>query len=150
MTEQKVQVAIAILYRDGKFLSQLRDNIAGIVYPGHWGLFGGHLEAGETPEIALLRELEEEIGYTPPWISLFGLYQDERVIRHVFLAPLSVEPKDLVLKEGWDMKLLTPTEIQAGCCYSEKAGMVCSLGKPHQRILLDFIDQNSDSRFFRQ
>jgi len=26
--------------------------LGGIVYPGHWGLFGGHLEANETPEQA--------------------------------------------------------------------------------------------------
>jgi 8-oxo-dGTP pyrophosphatase MutT (NUDIX family) len=28
----------------------------------HWGLPKGHLEAGETPEIAALREVEEETG----------------------------------------------------------------------------------------
>jgi len=47
---QPIQVAIAILHRQGQFLLQLRDNIPGIVYPGHWGLFGGHLELGETPQ----------------------------------------------------------------------------------------------------
>ena len=34
-------------------------------YPGVWDLIGGHVEAGEAPEEALVRELGEEIGVTP-------------------------------------------------------------------------------------
>ena len=52
---QPIHVAIAILHRNGQFLLQLRDNIPGIIYPGHWGLFGGHLEPGETPAVAVER-----------------------------------------------------------------------------------------------
>ncbi|NEQ86119.1 MAG: NUDIX domain-containing protein, partial [Moorea sp. SIO2I5] len=55
MSSKQVQVAIAILYRQGQFLMQLRDNIPGILYPGLWGLFGGHIEPGETPIEALKR-----------------------------------------------------------------------------------------------
>lgn len=31
-------------------------------YPGVWDVFGGHLEAGESREAALRRELREELG----------------------------------------------------------------------------------------
>ncbi len=139
MTHHPVHVAIAILYQNDRFLLQLRDDIPGIRYPGCWALFGGHIEPGETPEVALKRELEEEISYSPPQVSEFCCYEDGEVVRHVFQAQLAVKVKDLVLKEGWDMKLLTATEIELGHCYSEKAGMVRSLGHPHQQILLDFI-----------
>lgn len=134
-------VAIAILYREGKFLMQLRDNIPTIFYPGVWAFFGGHLEPGETAEVALKRELAEEISYIPETVSEFGVYSDIKVVRHVFYAPLTVELKDLVLGEGWDLGLLTPAEIKAGKAYSENAGMERSLGEFHQKILLDFMDK---------
>jgi hypothetical protein len=52
-----------------------------------------------------------------------------------------VELNQLVLGEGWDMGLLTLEEIKAGERYSEKAGQVRPLGRPHQQILLDFIQR---------
>lgn len=33
-------------------------------YPGVWDLPGGHIEPGESPEAALVRELHEELGIT--------------------------------------------------------------------------------------
>lgn len=137
---QLIHVAIAILYRQDQFLLQLRDNIPGIVYPGHWGLFGGHIEPGETPDIAVEREIFEEIGYKLPTLAKFGCHADATVFRHVYHAPLTVELDQLVLNEGWDMKLLTPQQIRQGEHYSEKAGQVRPLGTPHQRILLNFIN----------
>ena len=145
MSVKVVEVAIAVLYRQGEFLSQLRDNIPGIAYPGCWGLFGGHLEPGESPEIALKRELLEEIGYAPPVVSEFGLYSESHVIRHVYAGELTVDLTQLDLKEGWDMGLLTPEDIRRGDRYSERAGEVRPLGNPHQRILLDFINRFSES-----
>ncbi len=136
----KIQVAVAILYLDGKFLCQLRDDIPNIRYPGHWALFGGHLEPGETPEIAVLRELKEEISYAPPSVSFFCCDVEKDVIRYVFHGQLSADVKDLVLLEGWDMKLLTPEQILAGKCFSEQSGDVRPFGIAHQRILLNFID----------
>ncbi|MUL37391.1 NUDIX hydrolase [Gloeocapsopsis dulcis] len=139
MNDQKIHVAIAILYCQNQFLMQLRDNIPGILYPGHWGLFGGHIERGEVPEVAVIRELQEEISYTPPVILNFGCYNDSKVVRHVYHAPLTVELDRLVLNEGWDMGLLTPQQILHGECYSAKAGEYKPLGTPHQKILLDFL-----------
>jgi 8-oxo-dGTP pyrophosphatase MutT (NUDIX family) len=139
----KIHVAIAILYRDGKFLCQLRDDIPNIRYPGHWALFGGHLEPEETPEVALLRELSEEIGWTPASVSFFCCDVEGEVVRHVFHSQLSADVKDLVLHEGWDMKLLTHEDIRSGFCYSEKAGNVRPLSLAHQRILLSFIESSA-------
>lgn len=121
---------------------QLRNDIPGILYPGCWGFFGGHIEPGETPEVAMQRELLEEIGYVPPQVKKFDCYRDSQVIRHIFYAPLTVELNQLVLNEGWDLGLLTPEEINAGQAYSQIAAQVRPLGKPHQTILLDFLARN--------
>ncbi|MEH2397885.1 NUDIX hydrolase [Nostoc sp. UHCC 0926] len=145
MNNQPIHVAIAILYQKNKFLMQLRDNIPGILYPGYWGLFGGHIEADETPDLAVKREILEEIGYNLPSFVEFGCYFNERVVRHVFHAPLLVELNELVLNEGWDMGLLTLEDINQGNCYSENAGEVRPLGNVHQRIILDFIETNQQT-----
>jgi 8-oxo-dGTP diphosphatase len=66
----EVQVAVGVLVRaDGRFL--LTSRPPGKVYAGYWEFPGGKLEAGETVEAALRRELIEEIGITiaavHPW-----------------------------------------------------------------------------------
>ncbi len=150
MTDAKnsqVEVAIAILFRGQDFLMQLRDDIPNIVYPGHWGLFGGHLEPGETPEIAVVREVIEEIGYQISDPVKFGVYEDKRAIRHVFVAPINVNLRDLTLMEGWDMDFLTQSDIERGQHFSARSHSFQPLVSTAQRILLDFIEskQNRDS-----
>ncbi|MBR8830250.1 MAG: hypothetical protein N5P05_002911 [Chroococcopsis gigantea SAG 12.99] len=133
-------VAMAILSRDGKYLMQLRDNLPHILYPGHWGLFGGHLERGETPEEGLIREVMEEINYPVKALRKFRCYNDEEAMRHIFHVPLTVDIDTLQQEEGFDLALLAPDSIESGQYYSLKAREIRPLGKIHQRILLDFIE----------
>jgi len=65
-----VEVAVGVLIQpDGRFL--LTSRPPGKVYEGYWEFPGGKLEAGESVEMALRRELHEEIGITigavHPW-----------------------------------------------------------------------------------
>lgn len=135
------EVAIAILYQQGQFLLQLRDNIPTILYPGYWAFFGGHLEPGEDPDTGVRRELQEEIGYVPPWLRLFRRMETEVAIRHVFYGPLAVPVTQLELNEGWDLGLWSEAQIRAGERYSERAREVRPLGEPHQQLLLAFLDE---------
>ena len=58
-----VDVAVGVLMRaDGQFLLTSRPE--GKVYAGYWEFPGGKLEAGESVEQALRRELQEELGIT--------------------------------------------------------------------------------------
>lgn len=111
-------VALAVLERQGRWLIQLRDDRETIVAPGRWGLFGGHMEPGETPEQSLRRELIEEIGFrsgpVTPW---FRSAAGGRV-RHVFRVQLDVEPDQLQLHEGQDMRLASLEELNSGRVWS--------------------------------
>jgi 8-oxo-dGTP pyrophosphatase MutT (NUDIX family) len=140
MSNSPITVALAILYQGERFLMQLRDDISGILYPGHWGLFGGHLEVGESPAVGLEREILEELNYQIINPSKFGCYADTQVVRHIFYAPLEVSVNTLVLGEGWDLGLLSLEDIRCGYCYSHKAGRNQPIGEIHQQILLDFLD----------
>lgn len=53
-------VAVAMVDEDGQILVQRRP--AGKMMAGLWEFPGGKIEAGETPEAALVRELDEELG----------------------------------------------------------------------------------------
>ncbi|MBI2640633.1 MAG: (deoxy)nucleoside triphosphate pyrophosphohydrolase [Candidatus Sungbacteria bacterium] len=55
-----VNVAVAIIEQDGKFLIGKR--APDKPYAGKWAFIGGRIEAGESPEEALRREVLEEIG----------------------------------------------------------------------------------------
>jgi 8-oxo-dGTP pyrophosphatase MutT (NUDIX family) len=44
---------------------QLRDDRPDVHLGGHWGLFGGSVEPGESFAEALLRELREELAFVP-------------------------------------------------------------------------------------
>ena len=115
-------VALAMLERDGRWLMQLRDDVPGIVGPGCWGLFGGHLEPGETPEQALRRELLEEIGWGPGALEFRLLHQHPRRLAHVFVGELTVPLQRLRLLEGQDMALVGATELRSGAIHSPKLG----------------------------
>lgn len=52
--------AAALVDADGRVLLQQRPE--GTPMAGLWEFPGGKIEAGETPEAALIRELEEELG----------------------------------------------------------------------------------------
>lgn len=82
---QPVDVAVGVLIDPGgRFLMTSRPD--GKVYAGYWEFPGGKLEAGETVEAALRRELHEElgivIGEVHPWQVELVDYPHARVRLH--------------------------------------------------------------------
>ena len=80
-----VDVAVGVLIDpEGRFLLTSRPE--GKVYAGYWEFPGGKLEAGETVEQALRRELIEELGITigavHPWQIELVDYEHARVRLH--------------------------------------------------------------------
>lgn len=84
-TRRPVDVAVGVLINpEGEFLLTSRPE--GKVYAGYWEFPGGKLEAGESVEDALRRELFEEIGIeigaVHPWQVEIVDYAHARVRLH--------------------------------------------------------------------
>ncbi len=114
--------AAVIVTADGRYLLQRRDAVPTIWFPDRWGLFGGAIEEGETPEEALLRELGEELGFTPRNYAYFtqvgfdlSQFGHGPKLRYVFEVPVTpVDLQAMVLSEGTDKRLFTAAEILQG------------------------------------
>lgn len=109
-----MDVAAGILWRGERFLAALRppDRVQG----GWWEFPGGKVEAFETPQTALARELREELGVTVDaetcvfWRVLEHSYANPlRLVRlHFFhVRRFSGEPYS---REGQTLRWVTPEE----------------------------------------
>ena len=78
-------VAIVIINQNGQILSLLRsesDNWK----PLHWGLHGGHIDEGETPFEAALRETKEECNLDINPIYADSIITDENYRIYLYYA----------------------------------------------------------------
>jgi 8-oxo-dGTP pyrophosphatase MutT (NUDIX family) len=111
--------AVAILRVDGTFVLQHRDDKPTIPAPGHWSLFGGEIDPGETAPQAIRREIHEELGLLrDDWELLWRVhhYNPERgydVHVNVFTADVSAEWPTHVLMEGQGLGLFTIDTLPA-------------------------------------
>jgi 8-oxo-dGTP diphosphatase len=100
------QIAQVLLFdRDRKLLIYLRDDKPNIPFPNHWDFFGGHVEEGETPEQALMREVKEELGFDLlnwEFVRRYECAEGDAYpnIKYVYRANIDKQPAELVLAEG--------------------------------------------------
>ena len=99
-----VEVAVGVLIDgSGRFLLTSRPQ--GKVYAGYWEFPGGKLEASETVEQALRRELQEELGITigpaQPWKIEVVDYEHARVRLH--FCKVFAWQGDFEMREGQAM-----------------------------------------------
>jgi 8-oxo-dGTP pyrophosphatase MutT (NUDIX family) len=135
-----VEVALAMLEQEGRWLLQLRDDLAGIVAPGTWGLFGGHLDPGESPEQALRRELQEEISWCSGDLHFWFSHSSPQRIAHFFRSGLPVPLEALQLLEGQDMVLAGFEELASGQIWSPRLQQARPLA-PSLQLALEALQQ---------
>ena len=144
------KVVVVFLHKNyDSYLLQLRDFKTSIIYPGHWGAFGGAVEDGEPPEVAMHRELIEEIGYFPPKCNFYREdYKTQGRIKlnvYMFYASMNVSPAQLSLMEGADMGVFTKQEILTKSLFSSKLGKAFPIVPLLSELFGDFfehVDEN--------
>ena len=107
------KVVKAVIYKDNKYLFQLRDNDASISYPNKWSFFGGELDEGENFEEALKRELVEELFWCPDKLFYLAKDTDKKVNCSInyYIVYCGAPENRLVLSEGQDMGWFTIKEV---------------------------------------
>lgn len=107
------EVVKAVIYKKNKFLLQLRDANIAIPYPNTWSLFGGGVDDGENFNEALIRELEEELSWSPNEVVFLNKSKNKKVNCNInyYLVHCPIPEKNLVLGEGQAMRWFTHEEI---------------------------------------
>lgn len=100
---QQTAVKAVIYDSHGRILLQERDDVPEILEPNRWGFFGGMVEEGEAFEVALRRELVEELGCEVGCIEgeLFRTNENTYGILNIFfLVRCTKSEEDFHLNEG--------------------------------------------------
>ena len=110
------QIAQVLLFDcNHRLLIYLRDDKPEIPFPNHWDFFGGHVEAGESPEQALVREIKEELGIELKQWQFVRRYECMEGdvypnVKFIYRASIDQAAEELVLYEGQKLKGITIEE----------------------------------------
>ena len=111
------KIAAIIFENDkGEILLYLRDNKPEIPFPDYWDLIGGHVEEGETPEDALVREVKEELDIDLKEYSFFKIYEcltgdAYENIKYIYNGKINIPIEEITLLEGVRPQYFSREEI---------------------------------------
>ncbi len=112
-------VGAILVTEDDRYLLQHRDDIRAIWFLGFWGTFGGAIDEGESQEQALVREMEEELEFSPRRFTFFtqitfdfSTVGSDNKYRSYFEVPVTEhELADMTLHEGQNMRMFSADDV---------------------------------------
>ncbi len=112
----RILASVAIIKYEGKLLMITRKNGE---FSGYWETPGGHIEQGETPEEAVIREVKEEAGVDVRIIKPLGIIENNNSICNYFdcelVSPGQIDENDqikLVLISDLPKYKITPFALE--------------------------------------
>ena len=129
----KEVASLIAVNKDGEILLHLRDDIDTIQFPGQWGLPGGEVEKGESPEEAIAREIKEEMEIDIAGYFKFRTYEREIWIEHVYFMVLDLDLMETACNEGQRFDYFNKEEI-----------MEMDLAFYHNETFKDFFEKFPD------
>ncbi len=123
-----IRVVAAVIHQDHRILATQRGYGE---FKDGWEFPGGKIEEGETPEVALIRELKEELTITVKPEKLLTVveydYPNFHLSMHCFLS--SIEQGEINLLEHEAMKWLSHNELDSVAWLPADHGLIELLKK---------------------
>jgi 8-oxo-dGTP diphosphatase len=109
----KFGAGIILINSNNEVLLLLRDNKPEIPFPNQWDIPGGEIEQGETPDLTIRREMNEEMGLDNlSDIKLFKIYRTDNLTDFIFWEKLDLNVDEIILNEGQRIKYFSRDKIR--------------------------------------
>ena len=109
---KQIEVVAAIIYKDGGYFATQRGYGE---FEGMWEFPGGKIEPGESREVALKREIQEELGVDITIDEFLCTtnydYPSFHLTMHCYIC--SIEAGEIVLREHKSAQWLTPETLDS-------------------------------------
>ncbi len=102
--------SIIFVNNKNQVLLFLRDDKSDIPFPNMWDVPGGHVEADETPEKCIIREMKEEMDLDLKKFQLLCVKEFDDRIEYTFWKHANLDINKIKLMEGQCLKWFTQQE----------------------------------------